>query len=401
MARTERFAIAGAGIAGLTAALALTQRGVPVRVYERRSADAVETGAGLQLSPNAMHALDALDLADAIAERASEPTEIAVREGYFGAQVAQFPLGAAARRQFGAPYLQTARQDLRAALLDACRAQQIDITCGVAIDDFATSGDRLRLTLDSGTPASADALIVADGVHSRLVGRLGGDMPRYAGFVAWRAVIDIDRLPVALRRPITTLWLGDGAHVVTYPIADGRKLNLLACVRREQWRSKRWSQPGERTELERTFRRWHRDVRAAIAACDQLYVWALHHREPLERWYSERVVAMGDACHPMLPFAAQGAAQAIEDALVLAQALTDHDDPTQAFAAFQRGRENRVRAVFEESAARAGIYHRGPVRRLLGFDIGRAARGQAAALGQIGASFDWLYGYDVTTDGAA
>ena len=395
MDRNALVAIAGGGIAGLTTALALTRRGFAVRVYERRAADAPETGAGLQLSPNAMHALAAIGAADAVAANASEPTEIAVREGYLGAQLAQLPLGAAARQRYGAPYLQIARGDLRTALLNCAREAGVDIRFATAVDDYSGKGDRIRLTLASGASEQAHILVLADGVHSRLAGRLGGDMPRYAGYVAWRALIPMARLAAHQQRPVTTLWVGDGGHVVTYPIGQGRWLNLLACCTRDNWTSKRWSEPARAGEVATVFRRWHRDVRALLNAADDVYVWALHHREPLARWFAGRVVAVGDACHPILPFAAQGAAQATEDALVLAAAMADHDTPAAAFAAFQQSRENRVRAVFDESVARAGLYHRGPLKRVFGLALPGAERpGTHGAYGGVDTRFDWLYGYD-------
>ncbi len=393
-------AIVGGGIAGLTAALALARRDIDVCVFEQRGADVIDPGAGLQLSPNANHALEALGLGTALAQVASEPREIAIRDGKLGTQLAQYPLGAAARARFGAPYLQLARADLCNVLLSALQATgHADIRYEVHIAHL-DPGDPVTLALRSGDTLSADCVVVADGIHSASASALGlADKPKFSGHVAWRSVIAATDLPAPALRPVTTLWTGRGAHAVTYPIADGQALNLLACVEQHEWPETSWTARGPTAALLSDFKGWHRELQVVLAATDAPYRWALHDRAPAQDWSRGRIVAIGDACHPLLPFAAQGAAQAIEDAVLLGQLLTEPHAPQAAFAELQAHREARVARVYTESRERAASYHRhsqlaagGVLARLLG----TASR----TAGWAPDSLDWLYGYKLPTENA-
>ncbi|MEM8982485.1 MAG: FAD-dependent monooxygenase [Pseudomonadota bacterium] len=388
MSASTDVAIAGAGIAGLTTALALARQSVAVRVLERREASAIDTGAGLQLSPNAMAVMTALGIATEIEANSSEPLEIAVRDAYFGAQLAQVPLGAAARQRYGAPYLTIARPALRQTLLESCRAAGVSVDFDTSVRGFAPVSNGVDVVLADNTELRTAALVIADGVHSRLAAQLGAAQPAFSGFVAWRALLDS---AAERRRPRTTLWLGRDAHIVTYPVANGRWVNLLACTRQSDWRQRRWSEPADPARLQRRFRRWHRDIRALLHRCDTVYKWGLHERDPLATWARGPVIAIGDACHPMLPFAAQGAAQAIEDAWAVAAAIGKHADPSSAFAAVGAARQARIGRVVTESRTRADLYHDGLVGRL-------RRPGATRRIGGIDSGVDWLYGYRVTDE---
>ncbi|MEM1262141.1 MAG: FAD-dependent oxidoreductase [Pseudomonadota bacterium] len=390
MPRSHDIVIAGAGIAGLSTALALARQGIPVRIFERREAAATDTGAGLQLSPNAMQVMHALGINDDIEAHAAEPREIAVRDAYFGAQVAQLPLGAAARQRYGAPYLTIDRPTLRRILLTRCQALGVSMVFGTPVRAYNDSGSPIDIELADNGGTQASALVIADGVHSALTVSLGGADPEFSGFVAWRALVDNggSRDHSGTR---TQLWVGRGAHIVTYPVASGRLLNVLACAREAHWPHRRWSEPADPHDLAHRFRRWHREVRSVLQRCRSVYKWGLHVRDPLARWSRGPVIAIGDACHPMLPFAAQGAAQAIEDAWAVATALARHADPSAAFSAVDSARRDRVSDVVAESRARAELYHGGVLGQL-------ARPALATRIGGIDSSMDWLYGYRVTAE---
>src|SRR5437763_741907 len=258
--RIMRIAIIGAGIGGLTAALALLQRGFDVQVLEQAS-QLAEIGAGVQISPNGIRVLSALGLGPAIEAIASEPLGKRVRLWNTGQTWNLFDLGALSRERYGFPYLTLHRGDLHRVLVEAVRAMRPDaITLGVRVDGLRADGERMIVQCEGRDVATADCVVGADGVHSRVRQRLfGDDQPRFSGILAWRGVIDAQPLPPHLRQPYGYTWAGPGRHVIHYPMRNNTLVNLVAAVEREGWEVESWSQRGTTEEFLGDFVGWHED----------------------------------------------------------------------------------------------------------------------------------------------
>ncbi|MFT3973743.1 MAG: FAD-dependent oxidoreductase [Amaricoccus sp.] len=379
-------AVVGGGVGGLAAALALARRGADVTLWER-APELGEVGAGLQIGPNGVAVLEALGVAGRLAAQASLPEAVELREHRSGRLVARVPLGAAARARYGRPYWHLHRADLLAALADAAVAAGVRLRLGHEI----AAADDIEL-------AGAEVVVAADGVRSRLRAATGADGgARFTGQVAWRGLVPADRLPPVLARPAARVWMAPGRHLVSYPLRDGRLVNFVAVEERAAWADEGWRQPGDPAELRRAFADFGGDAGALVAAVSDCFLWGLFGHPPLPRWQAGRVVLLGDACHPMLPFLAQGAAMALEDAWTLATALDAAPDPAAGLATYERLRQVRATRVQRASAQNARVYHlgtaaRGPVHAAL-----RAA--SALAPGLLAGRFDWLYGCDVTRAG--
>lgn len=365
MARARTILIAGAGIGGLAAAIALARAGFRPLVLER-AAKLEEVGAGIQLTPNATRALDRLGVLPAVRERAVVASGLAVGSGKSGQELARAPLHDAERR-FGAPWLVTLRADLQRALLKAAEdIVDIEFVYGSEVTDFAAHTRGVTaLTTVGGKSAEqiGIALAGADGLWSKIRARLHGDaLPASSGYVAWRALIPARDLPPAYAEPLVRLWLGPGAHVVHYPVAGGEQINLVA-IFRDGWRSEGWSAPANISELPRTCDRWAEMPKRIIAAATSFQRWPLADRAPLKRWGDGRVTLLGDAAHPMLPTLAQGAGAALEDAVALARHLRHRSDPEEAMRAYEAERAPRTTRMQRGARFNASVYHAsGPLR---------------------------------------
>ncbi len=389
-----RIAVAGAGIGGLAAALALAEVGCAVDVYERAGVlDAV--GAGVQLSPNASLVLRRLGVLDALGPKAVGSTEVLMRRARDGAVLARIPLGPAAEARYGAPFLSALRADLQAALLaGVARRPGIALHLGRGIDGYAAGGDGVALRFAGGAAAADgapfDALVGADGLRSAVRRQLAGDAPAPAATrSAFRASVLRAAADAEALLPRSNLWLGRRAHLVHYPVDGGRRVNVVAIV--DEGSSARdaglWSQPAEAATVERRFAGWAAPARRLIAAAPEWRRWPLFDRPPLGRWSEGAVTLLGDAAHPMLPFLAQGAAQSIEDAAVLADAVSRcGGDLPAAFSFYEALRRPRTSRVQAQSARQGAIYHLGPPASLAR-DIVLSTLGPA----RLAARVDWLY----------
>ena len=353
--------VAGAGIAGLTAALALARAGLRVTVLEQAE-KLQETGAGLQLSPNATRVLFALGLRERLALLAVAPEAIRLMAGGSGREITRIPL-AGAEARYGAPFWVMHRGDLQAALAGATQ-DTIDIALklGTRVEDFATHAKGVSVLGRQGRQVLDErgiALIGADGIWSSVAKRLKRERPpTFRHRTAWRALVPAEAVPAEFRAPFVHLWLGQDAHLVHYPVKGGRLINIVGIVH-DEWNETGWSAPGARDEILRRFPRfaWSERARGLVAIPERWLKWALFDRSAPFRGGEGPVTLIGDAAHPMLPFLAQGAGMAIEDAAVLAGFLAAYlDDPADALRAYEGARRHRTARAQQVSAKQGRIY---------------------------------------------
>jgi salicylate hydroxylase len=354
----QKILIAGAGLGGLVAALALLRDGHEVQVFEQASTLG-EVGAGLQLSANATRVLSLLGIDDAVRAVASVPAGKQVRLWNTGQTWKLFDLGQQSIAEYGHPYYTLYRPDLHRALVDAVRAlapQALVLSAKVA--GFEVRDRDVTLQLEDGRSFAGDLLVGADGVHSRIrAGLFGQDAPTFSGCMAWRGVIPAAELPEHLRAPIGTNWIGPGGHVIHYALRRGELVNFVGVVERSDWKVESWTAAGSSEECQRDFAGWNEDVHTLIRCIRQPYKWALMVREPLQQWTRGRVTLLGDAAHPTLPFLAQGACMAIEDGAMLARCLRETADPQHALRRFQDARVERTTRIVQGSAANTKRFH--------------------------------------------
>ncbi len=385
--------IAGAGIGGLTAALALARLGYRVVVIEQATALS-DVGAGIQLSPNATRILQDLGLAERLAPTAVVPEGLSIRAARTGSEIAFMPIGRAMEFRYGAPYWALHRGDLQTALASAVSEEpDIDLKLGTRFEDLAVHAHGITAQLRDArgliTEERVPSLIGADGVWSTTRAQLGDkSKPVYRDRTAWRALVPASSISAELRRPVTRLWLGRNAHLVHYPVRGGSMINIVAIVA-DRWNSPGWSTPGTRDELLRHFtrNRWAKDARDLVETPDAWMKWALCDRDEIRFPDQAPATLIGDAAHPMLPFLAQGAAMAIEDAAVLARCLgAPGSDPEPGMRRYEAIRRARVRRVQQEARANSRTYHM----------HGAAALARNLAMHLMGgerlrARYDWLY----------
>jgi salicylate hydroxylase len=379
--------IAGGGIGGLAAALAVARTGRSVRVLER-AAQFGEIGAGLQLAPNASHALERLGVLDAIAPYAVFPRRLVWRDARSGEQVTALDLGERFRAHYGHPYVVMHRGDLLDVLLAACRADaRIVLDASRDVVGVEEHGDRVRAVCADGTAHDGVAAVAADGLWSRLRKLVHDDgEPLAAHYVAYRGTLPVAELWEGAGLDDVTLWTAPNLHFVQYPIRGGQLFNQVAVFRSDRYRadSDDWGTPDE---LDARFAVGCAAVQAGIARIRRDRRWTMYDREPIAQWSRGRLALLGDAAHPMLQYLAQGACQALEDAVVLADALAAHDDPAAAFLAYRDARYLRTARVQYSARVFGEIWHVG--------DVGATLRDAmlAARPADDFAHVEWLYGW--------
>ena len=397
MAEKRHAIIAGAGIGGLAAAIALSRAGCRVSVLERARA-IEETGAGLQLAPNATGVLNELGLLDHVMQVATTPENLRIRRASDGLELARFPLGVIAEARWGAPYAVIHRADLQQVLLERCaRDPNITVDTGAMVTGFADHAQGIEVAIqqeDATRRVHGDVLIGADGLRSTIRGMMGlgaSDAPIWSGRTAWRALVPLEDAPEGARKLETTLWLGPKAHLVHYPLREGALINIVA-ITEDDWRGEEakdlWTISGEPADVSPRFASWHGDARKLVRAAPGWKRWPLFDRQPIRRWTQGRVTLLGDAAHPMLPFYAQGAAQAIEDAGALGRAFKQVPHAPSALGAYESARTTRAAAVVAASRRQGSIYHMSGLLALAR-DLTMTSLSQHLLMARL----DWLYNY--------
>jgi salicylate hydroxylase len=384
--------IAGAGIGGLTLALALSRIGRTTITIEQRTR-VEEIGAGIQLSPNASRVLIGLGLGHALAKVAAEPRKLTIRSAKSGQTLSTMPLGETMRSRYGAPYLTIHRADLQTILLDAVRGTDgARLAFGRSVAGFAENRSH-GIDIDCVSTAtretvSGQALVGADGLWSTIAEQLGDQSkPEFRRHIAWRGLVARQDWPKELPFDETGLWLGPGAHLVHYPIRRGEMINLVA-VTSDPENEPGWSRRGDADKIAKRMASWHPSAQKAIAAVGDWTIWSLYDRPPRKQWSHNRVTLLGDAAHPVLPFLAQGGALAIEDAAVLVNEMVHSPaDPAAAFLRYETRRRPRAARVQAAARQNGSLFHLS-----WPFSVARDFTMQRT---NISDRYDWLYGWSI------
>ena len=395
MNESRHVAVIGAGIGGLTAALALLKRGIDVQVYEQ-SDQLGEIGAGIQISSNGTRVLFALGLEAALAQVQVWPERRELRHWSTGETWNWFDLGAKSIERFGTPHLMLHRADLHGLLADAVRMLKRDaVTLNKRCVSVASRTDHAEASFADGSKIKAPYVIGADGIHSRVrVCLFGPSKPIFTGCIAWRGLIPMEKLPRHLARMVGTNWLGPHGNVLHYPVRRGEIMNYVSTSARDDWQIESWSTVGTTEELRNDFRDWHAGVQTMIDRIKTPYKWALMIREPMPAWSRGRVTLLGDACHPTLPFLGQGGVMSIEDGYVIAACLDKYfGEPGLAFARYEEIRRERTSMVVRKASENKASAFAPSLA-----DKDRIAEEVAREWQQVRLRerMEWLYNYDAT-----
>ena len=388
--RESSIAVIGGGIGGLAAALSLLQAGFDVHVYEQ-AATVRNAGAGIQISPNASRILNRLGITDESATRGVKPLALHQRRWNDGRTLRITPLAAAVESACGAPYYQSHRADLLNAMLSRFPAERLHV--GHRLTELIDYGDRVAAHFENGKSITVDALVGADGIHSTVRRRLfGGENPQFTGCIAYRGLVAADRL-ASLQLPLESqIWMGPAKHFVHYFVRGANLVNFVAIVEQNSWTRESWIQPASVSDVLTAFAGWHPQVLAILGAVEEVFIWGLFEHPPMPRWSAGRVTLLGDACHAMLPFLAQGAAQAIEDGAALAACLAKIGGQAipaalRLYESLRLPRTSRVQAASQENKTRFHLPD-GPAQRA------RDAQIRNASTDWFLTAMSWVYGHD-------
>jgi 3-hydroxybenzoate 6-monooxygenase len=391
-ARSAPVLVVGGGIGGLAAALALSQRGFAVEVFEQ-SAEIGEIGAGLQLGPNGFAALDALGIGERARGRAVFTDELVMMDAIDGREVARIPVGEAFRRRFKNPYAVIHRADIHQSVYEEVqRVPEIHVHTSIRIVRVDVDGRGVRLVTTDGSTREGTAVIGCDGVHSIVRQTLIGDLHRVSGHVVYRALVPRDEMPEDLRWNAAAIWVGPNCHLVHYPLRGGVQYNIVVTFHSRQ--QEEWGvREGSRDEVMSYFTEICDRPRQLLDKPTSWKRWSTADRDPVEQWGKGRATLLGDAAHPMLQYLAQGACIALEDAVTLREALRAQDDNLEAaFRLYESRRVVRGARLIISAREMGRIYHAKGVERLVRNSMwaGRPPERFYDAL-------EWLYGWTVET----
>ncbi len=380
--------VVGGGIGGLVAALCLAAKQCDVTLLEQ-APDFSEAGAGIQLSPNCVRVLHHLGLESGLNKIGFLPEATQFRHWQRGRVISESPLGESAKARYGAPYYHVHRGDLLLLLADSAAASaRIRLVSDCRVTGFEQLHGGVQVYAGEQLAYDGDLVVGADGIHSTLRTLLWGDEPaRFTGNVAWRALVPAAQLPGDMILPNSTVWWGPGKHFVHYYVRGGELVNCVCVVEKEGWEVESWTEPGDVAELRADFSGWHQNIQTLIDNVEEtsLFKWALFDRKPMSAWSRGRVTLLGDACHPTLPFMAQGAAMAIEDSAVLANCLSAEDDVERALQRYESLRKARTANIQKGSRRNASVFHMSGVKAFFR-DLAVTAAGSR--------TMDKLYRYD-------
>jgi salicylate hydroxylase len=388
-------AVIGGGIGGMAATLSLLQSGADVHVYEQ-ARELREVGAGIQVSPNASRVLHRLGLADALARLGVKPLAFHQRRWQDGRTLLRTPLAQAVEAAFGSPHYQMHRADVLRTLVAALPSDRMHIDH--RLSGLVDHGDRVEAQFENGVRINVDVLVGADGIHSAVRQALfGPEQPRFTGCMCYRGLVPAERL-AHLDIPVEAqIWMGPGKHFVHYYVRNKELLNFVAVIDQDAWTKESWTDRGNSEEAIAAFEGWHPQLHGILQAVDEIFVWALFERPPMPRWSVGRATLLGDACHAMLPFMAQGAAQAIEDGVALAACLakggtTDVANALRRYEALRLPRTARVQAASANNKSRFHFAD-GPEQEARDAEMAKGATDFSVQ------SVAWLYGHDAAQIG--
>jgi salicylate hydroxylase len=390
MTAKPRIALIGGAIGGLTAAIALRQRGFDPVVFEQ--ADKLkEVGAGIQITPNSTRILRAIGLEEAVRKQGFEPGFMLTRDMTTGEVLFRTQAKGAMAERFGAGWFQIHRADLLDILSGALAGADIRLNARCISVEPAEDGATVQIS--GGQREIFDVVVGCDGIRSLVRAGLHGEQSvRFTGNMCWRALIPISKLPENHLEPVMNYWMGRRGHVVAYFVRSGTMINLVAVMETDEWVEESWSVEGRREDMLAAFPKAHHSVRTLLESVDRCFKWGLFDRDPLQHWGQGRVTLLGDAAHPMLPFLSQGAASAIEDGYVLARELARTPcDPGAALAAYEAERRPRTARIQLAARAQGEVFHlHSPWARLKrSLRLDRFEKPRADLL-----SKDWIYSYD-------
>jgi 3-hydroxybenzoate 6-monooxygenase len=380
--------IAGGGIGGLAAALALVRAGLSVTVLEQAS-EIAEIGAGMQLGPNAFNAFDALGVGPKARDRAVYTDRMVMHDAVDGYRVGEIPTGEAFRERFGNPYAVIHRADAHLSLMEGVQAlDRAQMHTQAKIVRIEQTRDSVTAHCADGRSFTGQALIGADGIKSAVREQFVGDAHRVTGHVVYRAVVDKADFPVDLAWNAASIWVGPNCHLVHYPLRGGEQYNVVVTFHSRD--TEEWGvRDGSKAEVESYFQGICHQARQLIELPKSWKRWATADREPIENWTFGRVTLLGDAAHPTTQYMAQGACQAMEDAVTLGEALKRHEfDWTKALDHYQRSRIPRTARIVLSSREMGRIYHAKGVERLVRNDLWRGRSPE-----RFYDALEWLYGW--------